>query len=106
MINYFYKRDAANTLQHAVRNESIDGVGQDGEHEPVPLCVFKRLPRDKFEKVVQNQLSHIRKGCLQDPEDFHLYRQAQDGRLSHCCRGSTANERFNRTTNKVFEKTM
>jgi hypothetical protein len=98
VISYTMRKDGETEIKLATWNE------QDHEQSATkPELVLKRGV--EAEKVIQNQLSHVRQDCLSDPPNFELYSQV-NGQWK-CARGSSSNERNNRSIEeKAFSTSL
>jgi len=90
ILDWFMHRDLVTETKLATWEEATDA--------PKPTLVLK--DRKHRTSTIRNQLEHVRKGCLTDPNkqgdpnfsNVVLYRTVGDRQF--CCRGSPLNERY------------
>jgi hypothetical protein len=85
-LRYYIKKDAETELHLATLDENDTATSR-------PSLVLKA--GNKTESVIRSQLSHIRNNCLSDDVDFNLYKEVNGNWC--CARGSSKNERNNRS---------
>jgi hypothetical protein len=91
VLSYSIKKDAETKLKLAIWSDEDEE--EDNNRLTKPVLLFKT--GKEIQQVIRNQLAHIRKDCMSDPEGFDLYREVK-GEWK-CARGSSSNERNNRS---------
>jgi len=74
--------DAETDMQLATRDPNSD--------EPVPIRFFKNCK--ETDAVIQDQLQHIRNGCLSDPPNISMHHENPKTKAHFCWRGNSSTE--------------
>jgi len=72
----------------------------EGCEDPLPLCFFKKSM--EAENIVQEQMSHVVKGCLSDPSDLSVHQRNPKTGLFYCRRGTSSIESDHRGLDQLM----